>query len=530
MPIVITFGQWAMMFGGPGSLGEWNYSSSSRPAFFFPVELRSIYHGDAMIPLHSSPSTKAYRRSLFLLALLLVTCRVQAQPGPMNFVYGYNTLAYSDTTSLVEFNYQFSEHGLIYKAASGKSEGELLVRLIVRDSLGRTIIADSWITRNDGPPAGGEQENRMLIGSRLFSIHPGSYRAQVYYEDVANSAHRDSDQFQLDVRSFAGAQIRLSDIEIASEITPGDDPSNPFYKNGYVILPNVSGIIVEPYLVLNTYMEVYNADRVPTSEFSISYALADSARRIFYQKDLKRTRPSAKGIVELNSLPLEELPSGDYYLIVKAYNGFRKSANDSSMVFRKFALRNPTKDSMLASLATASAVPADMPVDPIYAGLKEEEIDQEFAKVRYIAVEAEKKTWKELTGAEAKGRFLTLFWQRRDPSPGTPENENRDEYFKRLASASALYTSTMTPHGWDSDRGRILLQYGKPDGTDRHFQDYNRKPFEIWTYSQQGYQFVFVDRTQTGTFTLVHSTAPGEVRFEDWEKQFAMLDPHLQDQ
>jgi GWxTD domain-containing protein len=252
---------------------------------------------------------------------------------------------------------------------------------------------------------------------------------------------------------------------------------------------------------------------------------------MIYQQDLKRSRPASAAVVDLNSIPLEELPSGDYYLVVKAYNGLMRSATDSAMVARRFTLYNPAKDSVLAAVARTSVhsqLPADAPTDLAYAGMRESELDREYSKVKYIATPPEKKIWDELNGTDAKARFLTLFWLKRDPSPGTPENEERDAYFKRVDKAQHLYTSAMTPNGWDSDRGRILLQFGAPDVEERHFQDYNRKPFETWKYGQLGYEFDFVDRSQTGTFVLVHSTAPGEVHDENWETDYAMIDPHFQ--
>jgi GWxTD domain-containing protein len=159
-----------------------------------------------------------------------------------------------------------------------------------------------------------------------------------------------------------------------------------------------------------------------------------------------------------------------------------------------------------------------MIVDPEYAGLKEEELNEEYSKVRYIASDPESNVWRELHGAESKARFLTGFWGVRDPSPGTPENEARQEYAKRVEEARNMYAAPMTPRGWDSDRGRVLLKYGKPDGVERHFQEFNKKPYEVWSYTQMNYQFVFIDRTQTGAFTLVHSTAPSEVRNTNWEQ------------
>jgi GWxTD domain-containing protein len=450
-----------------------------------------------------------------------------AQPGPMNFLYTYSSFAYTDSTSLVEFDCQFSDQGIVYRTEENGEVGKLLVRILVRNSNGASVLADSWMIANSRPENGAAP--RALLTSRLFELHPGDYGVQIYYADAADKSNRDSAEFTMTVRDYSGTRLQLSDIQIATEINQSDEPSAQFYRNGYVVYPNVTGIISEPFLVLNTYLEVYNSDRVPTSEYNITYGIADSSRKLFYQRDEKRPRGTSKGIVEINSIIMEELPSGDYYLVVKAYNGLQNLATDSIMIFRRFSVYNPGKDSALKSLAMNNQSSATVEIDPMYAGMKEEELDVEFSKVKYIATESEKKIWTELHGPVAKGRFLTGYWKRRDPSPGTPVNESYDSYQKRLHEAEGLYRSPMTPRGWDSDRGRILLQYGKPDNQDRHFQDYNRKPFEIWTYSQYGYVFVFVDRTQTGTYPLVHSTAPGEFRFEDWMREFAMLDKHIED-
>jgi GWxTD domain-containing protein len=237
-------------------------------------------------------------------------------------------------------------------------------------------------------------------------------------------------------------------------------------------------------------------------------------------------------VVEVNSLPLDSLPSGDYFVVIRAYNGLARSATDSITVMRAFSVSNPEMDSSLrASLAAANVPPpmqTDM-IDPIYAGKKESELDEEYAKVRFIASDAEKTMWSNMSGVEAKGRFLSRFWSVRDQTPGTPENEERDAYYKRVEEARSMYSAPMSPKGWDSDRGRVLLQFGKPDGIDRHVHDFNRKPYEVWTYTNLGYEFAFVDRTQTGFYRLVHSTAPGEVRFENWEVEYTKLSKNWKD-
>lgn len=442
---------------------------------------------------------------------------LKAQTGPLNYMYSYTASAYNDTTSLVEFNIEFSDAGLKYKKQDGAMMGQLYTRLALRESAGAEPMVVDWVTAVQ--KADPDDDARAMLGSQLVALAPGRYQADLYYQDEADPSRRDSTKFELTVPAFSGERFQLSDVIVATEASQSSDNTNPFFRNGYVVLPNVSSVINPPFLVLNTYLEVYNAHKVPTSEYHIAYKLADSNKTIFYESQVTRPRATGKTTVELNSLPLDSLPSGTYYIIVKAYNGFMRSATDSAMVYRSFMVHNPDIDQMLASreAPNADSYRSDAVIDPIYAGLKESELAEEYAKVRYIASDLEKNIWDELQGVDAKGRFLTHFWLVRDPSPGTPVNEDRDDYFERLDEAKNLYAAPMTPRGWDSDRGRVLLKYGKPDGVERHFQEFNRKPYEIWTYTQMSYQFVFIDRTQTGAFSLVHSNAPSEVRNENWE-------------
>jgi GWxTD domain-containing protein len=446
-------------------------------------------------------------------------------PATLNFAYSINSFAYSDSASLLELTYQYSERGLVYTDSEQGRVGQLKLKLDLFDSNATAVLQTDWITMNREPAD--EVEDRALLGQKLFAVPPGHYHARIGYTDLAAPMHADSADFDLHVRDFRSSKLQLSDVQLVSELTTSDDHDNPFYKNGYVVYPNPTGVIGPPFMVLGTYMEVYNGDQIPTSEYHLTYALADTNRRIFYEEDQKRTRPPADAVVEVNNIVLEQLKSGSYYLVIKAYNGPKNLASDSVMVIKPFSLYNPTRDSVLAAVASSGANAAGTLVDPMYAGLKEPELDEEFEKIWCITSEAEREQFERLEGTEAKARFLTYFWQRNDPDPSTPENDVRDRYYERVEEARAKYASPMSRRGWDSPRGRVLLQYGTPDQIDRHPHDFNRRPFEIWYYSATRYTFVFVDRSQTGTYRLVHSTAPREISLENWEEVHAMIDEQM---
>jgi len=60
---------------------------------------------------------------------------------------------------------------------------------------------------------------------------------------------------------------------------------------------------------------------------------------------------------------------------------------------------------------------------------------------------------------EEREQFIEAFWQRRDPTPDTVENEFKEEHYRRIAYANERFASGIP--GWRTDRGRIYIIWGK---------------------------------------------------------------------
>ena len=71
-----------------------------------------------------------------------------------------------------------------------------------------------------------------------------------------------------------------------------------------------------------------------------------------------------------------------------------------------------------------------------------------------------------LSNDEEREAFIENFWQRRNPNPDSPENEFREEHYRRIAYAND-HLPPASP-GWKTDRGRIYIMWGKPDSIDSH--------------------------------------------------------------
>ena len=145
-------------------------------------------------------------------------------------------------------------------------------------------------------------------------------------------------------------------------------------------------------------------------------------------------------------------------------------------------------------------------------------------EVPYIITNEEKAAFKKLTTDDEREQFIEGFWERRNPNPGTQENEYKEEYYRRIAYANEHYASGIP--GWRTDRGRIYIMYGPPDELDDHDSGgtYVRPPEEgggqtsTYPFEQWRYRYIdgigtniileFVDPTMTGEFRLTMD--PGE--------------------
>lgn len=113
--------------------------------------------------------------------------------------------------------------------------------------------------------------------------------------------------------------------------------------------------------------------------------------------------------------------------------------------------------------------------------------------VIYIITPEEKSAFKQLSNDEERDQFIEQFWLRRDPTPDTPENEFKEEHYRRIAYANEHFGAGIP--GWKSDRGRIYIIWGPPDQIEGHNGGgtYDRPldegggttsayPFETWRY------------------------------------------------
>jgi GWxTD domain-containing protein len=136
--------------------------------------------------------------------------------------------------------------------------------------------------------------------------------------------------------------------------------------------------------------------------------------------------------------------------------------------------------------------------------------------VAWIITDEESKAFKSLSNDEERDAFIEQFWLRRNPNPDSPDNEFREEHYRRIQYANDHFAAGKP--GWKTDRGHIYIAYGKPDTIDAHPSGgaYERPmsegggststyPFEVWHYRYlegvgENIDLEFVDSCQCGDY------------------------------
>jgi GWxTD domain-containing protein len=401
----------------------------------------------------------------------------------------------------VEIYYGFPRRSITYVPDSLGLVGAGDITLLIKqaDSI---LYADRWLVPHilrDSTTAGGSM---TLVGNYPVHLKPGDYVLTFIARDRYDPKRIDSLRIKLPVRLFTVAKPVLSDIEFASSIRQGEK-GGAFYKNTLDVIPNVGGLYIESQACYY-YAEAYNLQiGNDPGDFFIRTNVFDAVGKEILSREKQRKRAGESAVL-VDQFAASRLRTGSYTLVLSMLDSSRKTLATTG---KKFFVYNKELgvDSTLLSTSTGLPLAEYMSMDEI-------ELDREFKWSRWETMDVEKEQFAALKGAEAKRKFMSDFWRKRGPG-------RRDEYLSRVSYANANF-GVMGREGYRSDRGRVHVMYGTADDVERHPNEVDSKPYEIWSFHnlQGGVIFVFVQRNQGGDYDLVHSTHRNELHDENWDR------------
>lgn len=351
-----------------------------------------------------------------------------------------------------------------------------------------------------------------LLDLRRVALPDGVYDVKMEVKDVNrqdNALHL-SQAINL---HFRRDSIDFSNIELVDSYAP-TTTKNTFSKNGYDIKPYVLNYYPTSVNKVSFYNEIYHLDKVVNGEdviitYSIKHLQTDQVAGELY----RFTKQKAAGVnVVFSEFDITDLPSGNYVLQIQVRSRKNTLLGEQSVYFQR------SNKNAVSELNNISLIDVNQ---TFVARIDPDSLDFYISSLYPVAEMYER----EYIGAIVKKKdrhlmqqYFYNFWQKRNAAD--PEKE-WSAYRAMVAYTEDQYKTAIS-HGFETDRGRVFLQYGAPnhiEGSDREPGAY---PYEIWQYykllnNQSNIHFVFCNSDLvTNDYDLIHSDALGELNDPRW--------------
>lgn len=369
--------------------------------------------------------------------------------------------------------YKIAYSELQFLKRAGDYEAFYEISLILYDRKGRQVAGQIW--RDTLKVDNYEEtilEESVLTRQKSLFVNPGSYRVEVKLLDL-NNLQSSQEERVVEVPSFNTPGWALSGLVLADFVSTSNGPST-FKRNGYSIVPNVGGILEDEEPDLFLYFEIYglSSGRIVEEVYQIKGRKGEILASDSLKVEVKQDPFSI-----VQHFSLRDLEPGKYEVEVKS----RVFPHGEKRLRREFWIHWVDTAPSVQDYLTA--------------------VEQ----LRYIATSKEMKRLKECS-PERRRELLKEFWNRRDPTPETPRNELKEEYYRRVEFSNAHFKGI--EGGWKSDRGRVYIIYGRPDEVERHPFESQTRSYQIWYYFEKKLEFIFVDRHGFGDYELVSPLYP----------------------
>lgn len=359
--------------------------------------------------------------------------------------------------------------------------------------------------------------NFNLIDIKRNSLEYGEYDLEVSFTDLNNTQNKSSINKLIKVSQLPNNQGFISDIVFLESYKKATVATENL-KNGYELVPNIATYYPEQFDKLAFYIEIYNMiENVgEETDFLLRYSVVKKNSLKVIENVSKFQKQKAEKInLLLAELDISKITSGNYELFIEVRNAKNELlAEKRSEFYRNKKAKLTEEMSSLENFDISETFVQELSKDELvfYAAATTAICDMN--EKTYIKNAIRDEDYNSIS------RFLYRFWEQ---NTGTNAKQAFENYRKMVDRVEQKYATPLF-RGFETDRGRVTLQYGLPNDLLERHKEPDALPYEIWHYyelngRQRNVKFIFFDDTGVGTdFKLIHSDALNELSNERWRE------------
>lgn len=403
----------------------------------------------------------------------------------------------------VEVQLQFVGYSVKYKGVEGGLMGELAVRMAIKsnDSI---VASDAFRLQT---PVMKDSVIEDFYDLRRFPLKPGNYTFEIELQDLNAEGTSVKASKPIVVEDFKKS-IFISDVQISEEVTRGNGTS-VFYKSGYDLIPRLSTFYPQELTTLPVYLELYNTALLGDSVFGLKQFITDMNGKEVEDFTTYTRHKVSEVVPILRPVNIADLPTGKYSL---EYAIIRR---DMSEVVKKSYEFERSND------VIAEIDPAKILIDPAFQiSIPEDSVNFYLASLIPMSQHSEVKNILEIIkkkDIDLARKHIQGFWV---ATSGTRYYSEWLKYKAQVQLVQRIYATNFQA-GYETDRGRVYLQYGAPSSIVQKEVSSNEYPYEIWQYNKIGKfsnkRFIFYNPDLVNNaYRLLHSDMIGELKNASW--------------
>ena len=346
-----------------------------------------------------------------------------------------------------------------------------------------------------------------------FQLDTGSYKMEITILDLlSEKGNKISVKENMKI-DFQPTVTSISTLQLVDSFAQADEKSR-ISKSGFDIIPNTLSFFPQNKNQLKFYCEIYNTDSHIGKEqpILVSYFIESFETGRISASFVRHKRETTRQVLVLFAdFNISSLPSGNYNLAVEIKNKENILITSQRVFFQRL---NPGMKLSIDNIAIENTF-ASYILNP--------DTLKNYIKCLYpISTEMEKSfAYSQLNSnnLEVLQKFFYQFWYSRD---AVDPQGAWNAYYTEVLKANKMF-STPIRKAYETDRGRVYLQYGPPNTIAEAKNEPNSYPYEIWHYyktrnNQTNKRFVFyLPDLVTNDYILLHSDAVGELQDHAWQ-------------
>jgi GWxTD domain-containing protein len=364
-----------------------------------------------------------------------------------------------------------------------------------------------------------------FVDVKRYGLKNGLYDIEVQFKDL-NKAGNDATYKSNIIVDYDNINLRQSDIQLLSYFEADSLNKREGSKNGIFMEALPFGFYDRNLTSLIFYNEIYNTDQNIPEDFLVTCTVIKAFGSPNEKPSMvaHRRKKPATLVTNLLSFDIAQLESGNYRFIVTIRNKNNDLLSEKETFFQR---SNPTFN-RLDTLSSQT-------INQEFVGqMSEKDLRYSVRSIMMQIPEEEVAIVSDMLKKQdtsAQKLFLFKYWAKK--SAAMPE-QAYDEYMMTVKTVDRTYGNGMG-FGFDTDRGRIFLKYGRPTDIITVENETSAPPYEIWAYAQieknqqTNVKFIFYNPSLIANgYRLLHSTCRGEIQNTRWKSDLYKNAPENQ--